>query len=86
MRDDQWLKDRMENIWRTIFSDVEKKNNVSIRFKGRWKNKFGHIKLLKTKDTEIVVNSLFKHEIVPEGVIDATIAHQEKYIIYNSHW
>ena len=76
MRDDQWLKDRMENIWRTIFSDVEKKNNVSIRFKGRWKNKFGHIKLLKTKDTEIVVNSLFKHEIVPEGVIDATIAHE----------
>lgn len=82
MRDDKWLRERMENIWVILFSDVPRKNGISIRFKGRWKNKFGHIKLLKSKDTEIVVNSLFKNEIVPEGVIDATIVHE---LVHYSH-
>ena len=26
------------------------KNDIIIKFKGRWKNKFGHIKLLKNKN------------------------------------
>jgi hypothetical protein len=68
----------------TLFNDVPRNNNVSIRFKGRWKNKFGHIKLLKTKDTEIVVNSLFRNEIVPEGIIDATIAHELVHYAHGS--
>ena len=76
MRDEQWLKERLDHMWDLLFSDVERKNTVIIRFKGRWKNKFGHIKMLQNKDTEIVVNSLFKHESVPEGMIDATIAHE----------
>lgn len=76
MRDDQWLVQRLEHLWLLLFSDVERKNTVRIRFKGRWKNKFGHIKMLPTKETEIVINSLFKDERVPEGIIDATIAHE----------
>ena len=76
MRDDLWLKERLDQMWLLLFPDIERKNTVVIRFKGRWKNKFGHIRMLKNKDTEIVVNSLFKNQEVPEAMIDATIAHE----------
>ena len=45
-------------------------------------NKFGHIKLLKNKDTEIAINSLFKSSLVPEYIIDLTIAHE---LVHYSH-
>lgn len=75
MRDDFWLQQRLEQIWQLLYSDVPKKNNVKVRFKGRWKNKFGHIKKVG-KDSEIVVNGLFKHDVVPEYMVDITIAHE----------
>tara|TARA_Y100000310_G_scaffold345827_1_gene470696 strand:- start:6765 stop:7205 length:441 start_codon:yes stop_codon:yes gene_type:complete len=76
MRDDPWLKDRLENIWSLLFPDVERLNEVKIRFKGKWKNKFGHIQMKKDKSSEIVINGLFKDPRVPENIIDATIAHE----------
>lgn len=82
MRDDEWLAQKLNQIWQLLFPEIERKNNVVIRFKGRWKNKFGHIKRLKNKDTEIAINSLFKNELVPEYVIDTTIAHE---LIHYSH-
>ena len=66
----------MDNIWKTKFSDVERKNDIIIRWKGRWKNKFGHIKRLKNKDSEIGINALFKDEKIPEYIIELTIAHE----------
>ncbi|MFH1210381.1 MAG: hypothetical protein V1645_00540 [archaeon] len=76
MRDNQWLASRLDRIWYAYFYDVERANNVLVRFRGKWKNKFGHIKKLKQGDTEIVINSLFKDERVPEFVIDLTLAHE----------
>ncbi len=76
MRDDLWLQQRLDLIWTNLFPDVEKKNVVHIRFKGRWKNKFGHIKLLKTKASEIAINRYFMHDHVPDAIIDLTIAHE----------
>src|SRR3989338_485246 len=51
-RDDAWLNSRMNNIWVRYFKDVERENIVLARFKGKWRNKFGHIKRLKDKSTE----------------------------------
>jgi hypothetical protein len=76
MRDDEWLIQRMNQIWQLLFPEVDKLNNVIVRFKGKWKNKFGHIKRLKNKDTEIAINSLFKDSRVPEYIIDLTLAHE----------
>ncbi len=76
MRDDEWLAERLSKIWELLFPDIERLNNVVIRFKGKWKNKFGHIKRLKNKDTEIAINGLFQHESIPEYIIDTTIAHE----------
>lgn len=76
MRDDAWLLERFEILWRTLFPDLERKNIVHIKFKGQWKTKFGHIRMLKTKDTEIVINILLADERIPETIIDLTIAHE----------
>lgn len=76
MRDNFWLEKRAEEIWGLLIPEVKKLNTVSIIFKGKWKNKFGHIKKLKNGSTEIAVNSLFRNEIVPNFVIYTTIAHE----------
>ena len=75
MRDDEFLKKRLDAIWVFLFDDIPKLNNVVIKFKGKSKNKFGHIKKIG-KDTEIVVNELFRFDDVPEYMIDVTIAHE----------
>tara|TARA_Y100000310_G_C20700699_1_gene829593 strand:+ start:6957 stop:7478 length:522 start_codon:yes stop_codon:yes gene_type:complete len=81
MRDDEWLDQRFEQLWQLFFPDVEKKN-VYIRWKGKWKNKFGHIENTKDGQIEIAINKLFKDFRVPEDVIKLTIAHE---IVHYSH-
>ncbi len=76
MRDNEWLSKRLSEIWEVFFSDVNKLNNVNIRFLGRWKNKFGHIKKLKNGSSEIVINGLFKDSKIPDYIVDLTIAHE----------
>src|SRR3989344_7218309 len=76
MRDESWLINRFYFIWQTYFPEIERKNHIIIKFKGKWRNKFGHIKKLKGNNTEIVVNYLFKDEKIPDYVIDITIAHE----------
>ncbi|MBS3150478.1 hypothetical protein J4425_01575 [Candidatus Woesearchaeota archaeon] len=75
MRDNGFLGERLESIWKLLFGDVPKLNNVSIRFSGKSKSKFGHI-ARKGGDTEIVINELFRFDDVPEYIIDLTIAHE----------
>ena len=75
MRDDEFLKERLNAMWELLFGDIPKLNNVVIKFRGKSKNKFGHI-ARKGKDTEIVINGLFRFDDVPEYVIDLTIAHE----------
>lgn len=76
MRDDYWLRKRLEAMWEMLFPEIPRENNIVVRFKGKWKNKFGHIKRLKNKDSEIVINKFFRHEAVPEYIIDLTLAHE----------
>jgi hypothetical protein len=76
MRDNIWLSGRLNEIWEVFFSDVTKLNEIKVRFLGRWKNKFGHIKKLKDGSSEIVINGLFKDEKIPDYIVDLTIAHE----------
>jgi len=75
MRDNYWLIQRLDQIWNLLFPEVERKNKVIIRFKGKWKNKFGHIQK-KGDSSEIVINGYFSDERIPEFIIDLTIAHE----------
>lgn len=84
MRDKDWLEKRFEQIWNLFFAEVEKRN-VYIKFKGRWKNKFGHITKGKNGLAEIAVNSLFLDERVPEDVVKLTIAHEIVHYMHGFH-
>ena len=74
-RSQTWLENKLEQIWELLFKEVPRKNKIIIQFKGKSKYRFGHIKL-KKEDTHIVINSLFQHELVPEFIIDVTVAHE----------
>ncbi len=74
-RDDIWLGEKLENIWGLLFKEVPKENKVHVKFKGKSKSRFGCIKS-KGKDSVIEINSLFRDELVPEYVIDTTLAHE----------
>ncbi len=82
LRNNIYLREKLDSIWSNHFKDIEKLNLVNIRFKGNWKNKFGHIDLKKDKSTEIVVNGFFKDHRIPEFIIDLTIAHE---LVHYSH-
>ena len=82
MRDNLWLEQQLDRIWHLLFHDTPRMNNVNVRFKGRWRNKFGHIKRLNDKSTEIAINGLFRNSIVPDYIIDLTLAHE---LIHYSH-
>ena len=82
MRDNLWLNERLNEIWELFFSDIVKKNNIKIRFLGKWKNKFGHIKKLKDGSSEIVINGLFKNEKIPDYIVDLTIAHEVVHYLH----
>jgi hypothetical protein len=75
MRNNKWLEDRFNKMWVLLFPEIKRKNKVIVKFKGKWKNKFGHIKKIGG-DTEIVINGFLKNEIIPEYIIDITIAHE----------
>lgn len=83
MRDNDWLNNRFNQIWQLFFPDVEKRD-VFIRWKGKWKNKFGHIKKTK-RGSEIAINSLFRDERVPEDIIKLTAAHEIVHYMHGFH-
>ena len=87
MRDNSWLEKRLDKIWKVLIPEIEKKNKVSIIFKGRWKNKFAHIKRLKDeqKSTEIAINSFFRHHEIPDFILDTTIAHELVHYMHGFH-
>ena len=82
MRDAHWLNKRLDQIWELLFPETKKLNKVTAIFKGKSKNKFGHIRMLKNKETEITVNSLFRSPLVPEYIVDLTLAHE---LVHYSH-
>lgn len=85
MRDNLWLERRLDTIWQVLMPDTPKKNKVSILFKGRWKNKFGHIKRKNDKSTEIAINAHFRNKEIPDFILDTTIAHELIHYMHGFH-
>lgn len=90
MRDQEWLENRFEYIYRKYFADLKAPNQIEIKWGRRSRRQLGCIKKqqLKTKSwrmadhfkrdfvTIIVINGLFRDEKIPEFVIDSVIAHE----------
>ena len=86
MRNQEWLENRFEYIYRKYFADLEAPNQIEIKWGRRSRWQLGCIKKERLKSladhfktnfvTIIVINGLFRDEIIPEFVIDAVIAHE----------
>lgn len=87
MRDNEWLKKRLDHIWRTYFANVAQANEVTIEFGRAARTRLGSIKQLRlmrrgavdalnTSGSLITITGYFKDERVPEFMIDAVIAHE----------
>lgn len=77
MRDDYWLKEKLESILRDYFPEVEIRNNIFIKFGRKARTRLGSIRKAKDgSDTAIIITGFFQEEKVPEYIIDLTIAHE----------
>jgi hypothetical protein len=78
-RDHNWLKFRLETIWRIHFQDIAVANNVFVKFGRPCRTRLGSIKFGRKQDdpnTIITINGYFKDEFIPETVVDAVLAHE----------
>ena len=77
MRDNTWLENRLNNIWKKYFADVKRKNPINIRFGRNALYRFGSIRLdRRTKSSFITINGNFQSNNLPVQVIDHTLAHE----------
>jgi hypothetical protein len=79
LRNNIWLANRLEWLWKTYFSDVEIANTVYVRFGRPARTRLGSIKYGRkttNPNTYITVTGHFRNPIVPEYVIDAVLAHE----------
>lgn len=82
MRNNTYLKEKLDQIWEKFFADVPRSNHVQICFGRKAGKRLGSIrKVIKNEnrnnfDTLIYINGHFKDEFIPTFVIDATIAHE----------
>lgn len=83
-RNQEWIELKLKQIWESLFPEVPRNNKVVIKFKGKSKYRFGHI-TKKGEDTHIVINSLFRNELIPEYIIDVTIAHELVHYMHGFH-
>ena len=76
-RNDIWLKNQLEQLWRKHFPDVELANEVVIKFGRSARTRLGSIRLSRNKKQSVIlINGLFKDFFVPLKVIQAVIAHE----------
>lgn len=80
MRDDTWLKAKLDEIWGKYFSDITRSNIVHIGFGRKAKCRLASIKQKKRNnklsDTQINVTGYFQDPAIPESIVSCTIAHE----------
>ena len=81
VRDNLWLKIKLEYLWVRYFPDLEKSNVVMVTFGRYAKFRFASIKyqqksLFSKGVTLITVSSMFKSEKIPEEVVLYSLVHE----------
>ncbi|HEY5601088.1 MAG TPA: hypothetical protein VIK81_03280 [Patescibacteria group bacterium] len=90
MRNNAWLIQILEDIYKNYFSDVPQVNPIKIQFSRAAKFRFGSIRLVKKgifqpkgeQTSLILVSGMFKDESIGEDVIKCTIAHELVHYVH----
>ena len=89
-RNNAWLAARLQKLHQEYFPDVGLENKIVVKFGRKSRTRFGSIIAHKEPGealpvTYITINSLFRHQIVPEYVIDATLVHEFTHYTHGFH-
>lgn len=81
MRTNEWLEQKFEKMLADSFSDLEIKNPIYVKFGRRSKRQLGSISVRQIKGEPermslITLTGYFRDEIVPEEIIEVTLAHE----------
>jgi len=82
MRNDQWLREKLDKIWSEYFSDVVKTDKVFIHFGKKCRNRLGSIRLVNNMLSEIKINGFLKDPEIPEFVCEAVVAHELTHYVH----
>lgn len=82
MRDDQWLRNKLDNVWSEYYPDVPKSDKVIIHFGKRCRNRLGSIRLVNNELSEIKINGFLKDPDLPEFVCKAVVAHELTHYVH----
>lgn len=88
MRDNKWLAQRLEAIWKMHFTEVPIQNEVIVRFGRQAATRLGSIKFGKrvvNPRTYITVTGYFRSPEIPEYVVDAVLAHELSHYAHGFH-
>ncbi|MBI3261017.1 hypothetical protein HYZ64_01450 [Candidatus Berkelbacteria bacterium] len=91
-RDNKWLAQRLESIWKTHFADIAIQNEIIVRFGRRARTRLGSIQFGRRTPpaggnprTYITITGYFRQEVVPEYVVDAVLAHEFTHYTHGFH-
>lgn len=77
MRDQAWLQAQLDFLLEKNFADMEMPNKIKIQFGRKAQRRLGSIRMNRNKKTSsILINGIFRQELVPKEVVLATIAHE----------
>lgn len=77
MRDQAWLQSQLDFLLENAFLDMERANHITIQFGRKAQRRLGSIRMSRDKKrSSILINGIFRQEIVPQEVVRATIAHE----------
>jgi hypothetical protein len=77
MRDNLWLNAVLQELLSGAFSDIERPEQIRIRFGIAAKNRFGSIRWeAKKQQSSVIINGVFKDLRIPEEIVKATLAHE----------
>ncbi len=78
MRNNIWLRNRLQDIWQKSFPDIPEESDIAILFGQKARTRLGSIKKnrLKNAVSKITITGYFQDERIPEIIIDLTIAHE----------
>ncbi|MHB8840344.1 MAG: hypothetical protein ACYC56_00920 [Candidatus Aquicultor sp.] len=82
MRNDQWLREKLDIIWSEYFLDVPKTDKVIIHFSKKCRNRLGSIRLVNNTLSEIKINGFLKDSGIPEFVCEAVVAHELTHYVH----
>lgn len=83
MRNDKWLQNLLEEMWEKYFSDVERRNEVLVKFSRVAKTRLGSIRMSRDKKKSVIfINGLFKDPIIPRQVVEGILAHEITHYVH----